>query len=354
MSQQVDSLFLPDFCALRAIWRSLVAAELTAMLVVMAQGGQNGLPVGVNFVLVSLYLLWIALVSMGVLCRARPWLATLSPIWAAISAWLMLMTVTMVIAEVAYQVGSSMVGAPWFRPDEHGLFLARNFCISALISAMALRYLWLRHEHLIQLQAESQARLSALEARIRPHFLFNSLNSVAALIAVRPEQAEDMVLDLSDLFRATLNDRRQWVPLNDELALCQTYIRVEEIRMEDRLRVEWQISEDAKMMLVPVLSIQPLLENAVYHGIEQMPEGGTVAVKALVNDGKLVVSVSNPIPDLASSHRGSGTALENITARLRLKHGDSASMKAVRENGQYEVRMTIPFIEPNLASETES
>lgn len=337
-----DSLFLPNFCHRRAVLRSLAVAELTAMLVVMAQGSQPGLPVWLNFILVSLYLLWIALVSITALCWSRPFLARFSAIWAGMLSWALLLAVTTLIAEIAYQVGHGLLGPPWFSANDHGLFLIRNLCISALISAVALRYLWLRHEHVLQVKAESQARLQALEARIRPHFLFNSLNSVAALIATHPDKAEDVVLDLSDLFRASLNDRRQWLPLADELHICEAYIRVETARLGDRLRIQWQISDEARRALVPVLSVQPLLENAIYHGIEQLPDGGTLLVDAAVKSGELQILIRNPRPTGDSSHSGSGQALPNITARLKLKHGEAASLVASAQPQSFSVEIRMP------------
>src|SRR5690606_35575629 len=134
-------------------------------------------------------------------------------------------------------------------------------------------------------------RLQALQARIRPHFLFNSMNTIASLIATDPETAEEAVLDLAEVFRATLNQWDPLVPLEQELDLCQRYLHIEQLRLGARLRVEWRIEPRARQALVPPISLQPLVENAIYHGIQPLSPGGTVQIESYIRNSLLYVLI---------------------------------------------------------------
>src|SRR5690606_1609949 len=170
----------------------------------------------------------------------------------------------------------------------------RNLCISAIVSAVVLRYFHVQYQWRHQVQRETNLRIEALQARIRPHFLFNSLNTIAALIEAAPESAEQAVEDLADLFRASLGDANTLVSLEEEIALAQLYQRLEEKRLGERLRVDWKITDAANQQL-PRLTLQPLLENAIHHGIEKLPDGGTVTVTGERTDKGYRLMVRNPL-----------------------------------------------------------
>jgi two-component system sensor histidine kinase AlgZ len=196
--------------------------------------------------------------------------------------------------------------------------------------------------------ALSEARLQALQARIRPHFLYNSMNTIAALTRSDPGRAEDAVLDLADLFRASLDERRSLIPLAQELEAARTYQRIEELRLGSRLRVRWEVEDLPQQALVPALMLQPLLENAIGHGIENLPEGGEVSISGAVAAGLLQITVRNPLPPDSRAaepggERGSGIALDNIRERLTLLFGNAAGISAGREGGQFEVRLRLPL-----------
>jgi len=210
-----------------------------------------------------------------------------------------------------------------------------------------LRYFFVAHAWQRHVRAEARSRINALQARIRPHFLFNSMNTIASLTRTSPKLAEEAVEDLADLFRATLKDSDSPLRLKEELELSRMYQRIEALRLGDRLQVRWDIAELPMRALVPSLTIQPLLENAIYHGIETLDGGGTVAVQGRVDGDDLVVSVANPIPTdgRRAAREGNRTALENIRQRLRLAYGDRGRLDVVESPDRYEVTLRFPYQE---------
>ena len=194
--------------------------------------------------------------------------------------------------------------------------------------------------------AIAQARLMALSARIRPHFLFNSLNAVLGIMREDPRRAERALEELSDLFRVLMRENRDLVTLGDELALCRQYIALETLRLGDRLGVRWQTEGCPADARVPPLMLQPLRENAVYHGVEPLAGNGEVRVSVQRAGGDVVVEIDNPAPprDGASGH-GSGNrmALDNIRERLMLFFDLEAQLEAGEQDGLYRVRIRFPY-----------
>ncbi|NTV69088.1 MAG: histidine kinase [Azonexaceae bacterium] len=188
----------------------------------------------------------------------------------------------------------------------------------------------------------SEARLAALNARIRPHFLFNSLNAVLSLIRARPQQAEEALEALSDLFRAAMRDPGELVSLADEIALGKQYLELETLRLGDRLTVDWKIGAISLDMPIPPLMLQPLLENAVYHGIEPAPEGGTVHIAIDQRAQELRISVANPTVGQAQHAAGNQIALANIRERLALYYDLEARLEIETADHSYEVRIFLP------------
>jgi len=194
--------------------------------------------------------------------------------------------------------------------------------------------------------AIAQARLMALSARIRPHFLFNSLNAVLGIMREDPRRAERALEELSDLFRVLMRENRDLVTLGDELALCRQYIALETLRLGERLSVRWQTDGCPADARVPPLMLQPLLENAVYHGVEPLAGNGEVRVSVQRAGGDVVVEIDNPAPSRegATGH-GSGNrmALDNIRERLMLFFDLEAQLEAGEQDGLYRVRIRFPY-----------
>ncbi|HKU12860.1 MAG TPA: sensor histidine kinase [Steroidobacteraceae bacterium] len=342
-----STLYLPDFCESRAVLAIVLIVELVALLFALSRQALHG-HFWVDLAGSSLFLLWIGLTCAGVLCRARTWLHTLPAARASLIAIAMLLVCVGAISEIVYQLGrllsAGMPGLDVVFPTDHGAFLLRSLGLGFIVSALALRYFYVSAEWKRSIEMEALARIRALQARIRPHFLFNSMNTIAALTRSAPERAEQAVEDLADLFRASLSDANARISLRDEIDIARTHERIEQLRLRDRLRVHWDVDELPMRVAVPSLILQPLLENAVYHGIEMLPRGGAVSIVGRRIDGMLQIEVRNPIPQQADygERDGNRMALENIRQRLELAWPGRARIETEQSGGEFCARLIFP------------
>ncbi|NOU25308.1 MAG: histidine kinase [Methylotenera sp.] len=209
-----------------------------------------------------------------------------------------------------------------------------------IVSAITLFYFDLQQR--AYSPAIDEARLQALQARIRPHFLFNCINAVLSMIRSQPKQAETALEDMADLFRVLMADNRDLVPLTQEIALCRQYLALEKLRLEERLIVEWQIDYMPPDALIPPLLLQPLIENAVYHGIEPLAAGGKITIQIYTKRDEIHLILSNPYSLKNTRHIGNQMALKNIKERLTLHFDLEATLKSTLSNGEYQVYITLP------------
>ena len=191
------------------------------------------------------------------------------------------------------------------------------------------------------MHAAAKAQVDALQARIRPHFLFNSMNTIASLIRKRPTDAERAVEDLSELFRAALGTREMLGTLGEELDLIGHYLRIESLRLGERLKLDLDLQALPRDLPLPPLLLQPLVENAVYHGIQRMPEGGTLSMHGAHNDGMIEIVVRNPLPDDVA-HPRNAHALANVRARIEYHFGDKAALIVQPARGEFTVTVRLP------------
>lgn len=219
---------------------------------------------------------------------------------------------------------------------------ARAAVLGISVASLILAYFNWRARALAP--SHTEARLAALRARMRPHFLFNSLNTVVALVHSNPDVAETILLNLSDLFRAALSEERALVPLSQEIELGQAYLMIEGIRLGERLRVRWELSGAPGQAKVPQLLLQPLLENAVRHGVEPMPEGGEIGVAVKAEGKRLVLEVSNPVDAVRKPSGGNQMALRNIEERLALHYDEEASLRRSEKDGRFSVEIRLPVV----------
>ncbi len=217
---------------------------------------------------------------------------------------------------------------------------ARILFFAFLITAFSLYYFNLQ-QHAYS-PAVVEARLQALQARIRPHFLFNCINAVLSLIRSQPKRAETALEDMADLFRVLMADNRDLVPLAHEIALCRQYLALEKLRLEDRLTINWQIDDMPPDVMIPPLLLQPLIENAVYHGIEPLTAGGIITIQIYTSRKEVHVVLTNPYSDAHKPHQGNKIALKNIKERLALHFDLEASLKSKQGNGEYQVHIVLP------------
>ena len=339
--------FLPDLCTTQSIFLLVLVAELLALLMALTSVGLQHLNWDI-LALISFQVQWIALVSAALLCKLRPYLRRWSPVRAGAISYASVLLVALVLSVLGQWVLGMFEGrvaqGRWLNID--GWLLASNLCAAAILAGIVLRYLYLQQQLRNQQQAELQARIQALQSRIRPHFLFNSMNSIASLIATEPETAERVVEDLSELFRASLAEPTL-IPLKRELTLCRHYLEIEKLRLGDRLQVEWQIDNLPEELQIPGLLLQPLLENAVFHGIEPLPKGGRILIEVRIKEKQVVIRIANPV--VLAAHHATGTgrqsnrmARQNIRHRLTAHYGPDARLSTMIDSGTFTTLITYP------------
>jgi two-component system sensor histidine kinase AlgZ len=340
--------FLPDFCAAGAVLAVVLISEIVAIVFAIARQAVHD-NFWIDLATCSLFLLWIGLGCAAVLCRARPWLQKMPAQHAALVAIALLVATIGVVSEVVVQCGNLWNGrlgdADTIFPADHMQFLLSNLAVGFIVSALALRYFYVSAEWKRSIEMEALARIRALQARIRPHFLFNSMNTIAALTRSNPQQAEEAVEDLADLFRASLSDAHTMISLKEEFDIARTHQRIEQLRLGERLQVHWDIDELPMRASVPCLIVQPLLENAVFHGIEMLPAGGAVRIRGRVVGDQIEIEVRNPIPMQSGygEREGNRMALENIRQRLELAWPGRARVEARQEDAEFCARLVFPY-----------
>ncbi|MBX3621872.1 MAG: histidine kinase [Rhizobacter sp.] len=297
---------------------SFAAADFRAWLTLLAMAASMALP-GV--------LLWLV-----VACLLKRTLARLVPPvqWAAALAlgaasggfgWGL---------QAAGGLGTLQGGVPWVAPVLAGAGLA------------AALFYWLTLRARARLPADTTARLAELQSRIRPHFLFNTLNTAITLARLDPARTEGLLEDLAELFRVALTDSGESVSLADEVALAQRYLAIEQVRFGERLKVSWELDDDAGAARVPPLLLQPLVENAVRHGVEPAPDGGVVRIRTRVKRAHAVVTIVNTLPG-QPSRPGNGMALRNVRERLRLMHDVAAQFETHLDRDFFRVQIVVPL-----------
>lgn len=321
---------IPDFTNLGVILRTLVLANLMGVAAALVQAptlgqGMAALPD------VSYHLQPVVLISLGVLFLLHRWLSLLPYRWG-VAAVLLLVALVAALIQVWILSLLPAVAAP---------SLARAVVLAAAGAGVILGYFHMRAR--ILSPAVTEARLQALQARIRPHFLFNSINAVISLVRSDPKRAERALLDMADLFRVLMSNNRELVTLERELNLSWQYLELEQLRLGDRLKVVWHIDKMPKDALVPPLVLQPLLENAIYHGVEPVAQPGEISVNIYRHRDQVHLVVKNPCPAESSHHSGNRMAVRNIRERLALHFDAEATMKAERLGDTYQVHIVIPY-----------
>jgi two-component system sensor histidine kinase AlgZ len=330
------SPLLPYLCSPSAILGLVLTGELLALVLVLADYSLSFSWVSLG--ITSMIIQWIVLSCALVLCQSRALLNRLSLRLSGCLAFGCCCVIAASILWISPLLISTSV--------DTGLWV-RSTTIAVIFSGILLRYLYLQQQLSNQQQAELQSRIQSLQSRIRPHFLFNSMNTIASLINLDPKTAEKTVEDLSDLFRSSLQSPGL-VHLSEEIELCRRYIAIEKIRLAERLTMEWDFDEQISSALVPSLFLQPLLENAIGHGLQLLIKGGTIKLSIKKEMHMLYISIANPVPGI--SHRreskGNQIALGNIRNRLQLHFGSQATLHTELNDrtNQYLVSIQLPIV----------
>ena len=336
IKQNAGADALPNFRNLGITLRILLISNGMALLLALMQAG-GGADVPQRMMQIATLLTPILLAMLVLLWAAQPWLDRLG-YWRGVLA--------VNLSVVAMTLATYYLGGELYRPpnrDDGNFDVVRYVLLSVTVSSTLLMYFRLRTHALSH--ALHDARLQVLRARIRPHFLFNTINAVLGIVRTQPRQAETALEDMADLFRMAMSDARDLVPLQKEIQLSKQYVALEQLRMGGRLRVDWQMQDLPEDALIPQLLLQPLLENAVYHGIEPLPQGGCIKVMLRRNGDELQLKVENPsLPRSEGTHRGNKVALRNIRERLDLLFDVEARYQVESGNDFYRVEITLPYV----------
>ena len=327
---------VPDCCNVGVGLRAIVMVNAAALVVAIAQA-PSAASVWPALLSIVLVLEPTLLASIAALCAARKWVNGLGQRWQ----WVIGIGIPVVLAGLiagalsgfALDEDVSSAGRAWW--------IGSRMLVTGAVAAALLEVFRLRAR--AYAPSFSEARLQALQARIRPHFLFNSLNTVLGLIRSDPRRAEHTLENLADLFRVFMRDARELVPLDDEVITCKEYLAIEQLRLSNRLRVAWEIDEMPGDALIPSLLLQPLLENAVHHGIEPRTEEGTLHIRISRPGERVRVEIDNPLSATPATRPGNQMALSNVRERLMLLYDMEADLKSGPQGDRYRLHLEFPY-----------
>lgn len=336
-----DSGILPNFCSGWVVFNVIVIAEMLAIIIALVSGRFFTSPI--QFLLyTSILLQWIALVSAGALCITRKYLNRLPKARAMIMAYLLLLCITWLVSEMAYWLLIS-VKAEAFRINRDG-FLIQNLFVSAIVMALTLRYFVAKHELKLRTESEAKAKMQVLQSRIRPHFLFNSMNIIASLTYNSPEKAEAALVDIAELFRMMLNDKENLVPVNNEISTAEKYLTLEKLRLDNRLTIHWDIGKFPRRAIMPVLTLQPLIESAIHYGIEPQAKGGTINIQLWEEDDQIHIRITSPVPPKKNRNYNESynEALDIIRLRFQNHYGKDAHVESKFSETENIISVVLP------------
>ena len=330
INQTGTGIRLPNFCNLGVMLRSLVVVNL--FLIGAALLRAPPAQFAEEFLGLAAFTEPALMVSLMALCAAR------RPLHAVgyTASWGLVLLFELALAWFLYHMVRGLI------PGGARMPFAQVALLVLFITGCTLAYFDLRSRALSPAVAE--ARIQALQARIRPHFLYNSINAVLSLIRAEPRRAERALEDMADLFRVLMSDNRTLAPIGHEIELAKQYLAIESIRLGDRLRVAWRVDGVPPEALIPPLVLQPLIENAVYHGIEPSENGGEIAIEAARVGDRVVLTLLNPFPGESKITAGNRMAIANIRERLQLHFDAEADMASEIKDGIYRVTIRVPYL----------
>lgn len=331
-------LSFPQICRSKMLLRLLVLTQAVAILLAFAPGHSTDpwLRLGV----ISLCSHWVTLLSLGLICPVLQRLPLLR-----LSHFILLVTAVLFVVTTAISVFVWVYfTAALYHYGHFVVFLGANLLLAAVVGLLLIQLLVMHAERAALLVAQQKAQLDALQARIEPHFLFNSLNAIAELIHQAPNAAEQSLLDLAALFRAAMHAGKV-IPLSQELELAQKYLKLETIRLGKKIQLDWDVPERYPDIAIPALTLQPLLENAVRYGVEPSTEVVVISVQLLVTTQQLVLLLANPLHQFnaTSAQQQNGLALDNIRNRLTLLYAERQHFSVSAKDGTFRVKIVLPL-----------
>jgi len=337
-----DEGFLPDFCRGPIVLNVIIVAQFLAVAITVIIPPLTRLWF-LDVFLVSLFVQWIALASVSVLCMAGPFLNGLPERRALLMAYLLLLCVTWLIGECALWLLSQFQIIESVRPTWYAYFHVQNLTVSAIVNALVLKYLMARHQLQLQTRSVERARAEILRQKIRPHFLFNSMNIIASLTRRAPAKAESAIEDMSDLFRVMVDDDNDLSPIHNEISIARKYLKLERLRLDRRLKVSWKTQGLPRSARTPVLGLQLMLEHVVHNAVEQMADTGVIDITVRFDErAELVIELDAPYPEDAPGEMMDNAGLDNIRLRLNDHYGDRSDMKIRTGGGRISIRISHP------------
>lgn len=328
---------LPEFCRSHILFRIIILLQVLAILLALVPGVDSAFWPRLGFVTLCIH--WVGLPILAFFCSARPYLVWWQGRSLAGLALIVLLLNSWLVGTLAFDFLRS---SGWRGADDYHSFILQVLLIALLIGGAGIQLLVFYVQQRLRLDAQARSELDALQARIRPHFLFNSLNTAAELVHTDQQAAEQTLLDLAALFRAALHADAA-ISLAEDLQLAWQYLSVEQRRLASRLTLDWQVPAELPAVLIPCLTIQPLVENAIRHGIEPMTAGGTITVQLCVGQDAVSLTIINPLANHAPHSGGNGIALDNIRRRLALLYGDKGRIINSVSQGDYYIKLTLPL-----------
>ena len=340
------SCFLPDFCNVRTLFIVVLLGELLASFLALT----NSIHVAQRFTdlaLYSLFIQWAILSCASVLCLCKNYLSRLPEFWLVSASYVLTLVIAFIVTELVwwtYYVNADKADANIMG---HGNFLFQCLGISAIFSGLILRYFYVKHQWQNQIALEATARLQALQSRIRPHFFFNCMNTIASLTRSDPKLAEQALEDMTDIFRAYLQESDRAWTVSEEVTLCRHYLRIELLRLGDRLQVIWDIDCLPEKAAFPALILQPIIENAIYYGIEPLAEAGFISITGELTADTMNITIRNPLcsDQLEKYQHGNQMAHENIRQRLAVYYQQGGGMLVTEcDTRQYTTKIIVPYV----------
>jgi two-component system sensor histidine kinase AlgZ len=331
---------IPDCCNIGVCLRTLVILNGASVAASIALASDVA-AIWPNLLAIALILEPSLLLSLAGLCIVRKWTNG----QGVKVQWVVALAIPgLITATVALVFSSALPAQAQAQPhlgQVHAFSIATRLLAATVIAAGMYEYFRLRAR--AYAPSFSEARLQALQARIRPHFLFNSLNTVLGLIRTNPRLAEHTLENLADLFRVFMRDARELVPLDDEVITCKEYLAIEQLRLSNRLKVMWDIDEMPGDALIPSLLLQPLLENAVHHGVEPRIDEGLISIRITKPGDRVRVEIENPLSAVPAVRPGNQMALSNVRERLMLLYDMEAELKSGPQGEHFRLYLEFPY-----------
>ncbi len=343
LEEQRHQVVLPDFCRWQVVLAAVMMGEIILLSVeLIHQARLNWTQIGIS----SLFVVLLSVTTILTLCLLRNWLNQFQASRGWWLSWLLSIVIGFVASWLAWPLSAGLADilGQISTVTERLNFSLRVALVEAMVAAVILRYFYFQQLWQQEVISQAEARVQALQSRIRPHFLFNSLNSIAALIPEDPLKAELAIEDLADLFRSALRDSSKVSTLDDELEVVRKYLRIEQHRMGSRLLVQWRLGETPMDAQVPPLILQPLVENAITHGVEPNSGVGTVEISSAFDGDNLVLVVSSPVSKTSSFRAGNQIAVANIRERLHYHYAGCASLTLNQQDDQFQAILRFPYV----------